>query len=451
MMPDEIGKSSTPLFLSITTFLLLSTIVFLVTEYLFGDSKVQYTGLGNFDLHISAYWLILVSGMTVVSAVSVIIHFVILIRTEGKRLVDRKTKALLKSRDFFLRLFDDSPVPYLMVDGEGMITLPNKAALRLLKHTTEELLQYTFYQFHADAQLAESKQILERLTRGIPTMDIELEIKRENDENRWVILSVMPFKVMGGIGNGGVVTMLDITEQKKIDQVKTEFVSIASHQLRTPLTAMKWYGEMVLSGDDPLTAKQRKHIEKIYHGNERMIGLVNLLLSASRLELGTLTVDITNVNLQQITKTILEDLAHSIETRSLQIIENYDGDSTNYYTDKKLVTMILQNLISNAVKYTKENGFVKINLHFSNEQCIVIVEDNGVGIPSKQQDKVFTKMFRAENARLSDTDGTGLGLYIVNEAVKTLGGKIRFTSEENKGTMFEVTLPSGTQKGVSKN
>lgn len=449
-MHDDPGKSYTPLVASVITFLLLGTVVFFAVGYLFADIETEFIVLEKIGQTISVSQLVLTTGIAFVLAFSLIIHFVLLINTEGQGFVDRRTRALLKSRDFFLRLFDDSPVPYLMVDGEGTITLPNKAAQRLFNQDAEELLKYKFYQLHDDAHLVESRQILEKFTRGVATLDVELEVKRNNGKSRWVILSAVPFKVMGGVGKGGVITMLDITEQKSIDRVKTEFVSLASHQLRTPLTAMKWYGEMILNGNDPLTAKQRTQLEKIYKGNERMIELVNLLLSASRLELGTLTVDITNVDPIAIIKTNLDDLSRQIKERGIQIVEQYEGDAENYYTDSKLATMILQNLLSNAVKYTRDNGFVKINITFSNEKMVAQIEDNGVGIPLGQQEKVFSKMFRADNARLSDTEGTGLGLYIVKEAVEALRGEIRFTSTENEGTMFEVVLPNGTHGNTTK-
>ena len=106
--------------------------------------------------------------------------------------------------------------------------------------------------------------------------------------------------------------------------------------------------------------------------------------------------------------------------------------------------MILQNIITNAVKYTNDNGEVRISLLFSSDNLIVEVADNGLGIPKEQQEKIFTKMFRAENARMKVADGNGLGLYIVKEATETLGGEIGFTSELNNGTIFTIKLPNGT-------
>ena len=375
--------------------------------------------------------------------------FLVFARFTAKQIADSETEGLLKSRDFFLKLFDDSPVPHVMVDGETTIVLSNKAAQRLFQMNGQELSKFKFHQLHDADHFVQSRTVHDKFVRGVASTDVEMEIVRKDGVKRWVSLSAIPYRTIGGKGTGGSVSMFDITEQKAIDRVKTEFVSLASHQLRTPLTAMKWYGEMVLQSADPLTQKQRGYIEKIYEGNERMIELVNLLLSASRLELGSLTIDVEHVDPTKHVKQTLEEMALHIEEKKLHIIENYQGDATNYYTDKKLMQMIVQNLITNAIKYTGDGGEVRIFMEFTNDHLHFKVEDTGMGIAPEEQDKIFTKMFRAENARLKVTDGTGLGLYIVKEAVGALSGEIGFTSELNRGTMFTVTVPNGTH-GDSK-
>jgi len=439
------GSTNIPFLTLITTFPLLMLGVIFGIPYLLGtDAAQELIHLRGVGIEVTANELLFIIGLFVTLSISALLYSVLVARYKIESLADSKVEGLLKSRDFFLRLFDDSPVPYLMVDKEANVVLPNKASQRLFQMSAEELMQYKFHQLHHEDHFVQSRTIHDKFVRGVASSDVEIEVVRKDGATRWVRLSALPYRSRGGSGGGGTVSMLDITEQKAIDRVKTEFVSLASHQLRTPLSAMKWYGEMVLQGKESLTEKQRKHIEKIYNGNQRMIDLVDLLLSASRLELGSMHIEIERVDPTFLIKEILEEVSKSVREKNLHIIENYSGDNANFFTDKKLIHMILQNLITNAVKYTNDDGEIRISLTFTNNNVLIEIADNGLGIPKDQEDKIFTKMFRADNARLKVADGNGLGLYIVKEAAETLGGEIGFTSELNHGTMFTVTLPNGT-------
>jgi PAS domain S-box-containing protein len=445
------GKSSMPFLALIIVFAalvlaMLFSIPLLIDETS-ADHLIKLKGIG---LSVTVSELLFVIGLFVSASITAVLHYRMVSRHRVEAIADSKVEELLKSRDFFLKLFEDSPVPYFMVSDTGEVVLPNKASLRLFQMTADEIMQYRFNQVIDDEHTEKSRTIYDKFIRGVASSDVEVEVVRKDGVKRWVRLSALPYRMLGGKGKGGTVSMLDITEQKAIDKVKTEFVSLASHQLRTPLSAMKWYGEMVLQGKDPLSEKQKRHIGKIYKANQRMIELVELLLSASRLELGSFHVEITQVNPVETVKELLEEVQKTISDKQLQIVENYSGDFTNYYSDKKLIHMVLQNLITNAVKYTNDNGVVQITLEAGVENLLIEVEDNGLGIPLEQQEKIFSKMFRADNARLKVADGNGLGLYIVKEAVERLGGEIGFTSVLNEGTIFTATIPSGTSGSGSK-
>lgn len=449
-MEEGKGNAFAPVAGGLITFFLFGALVFFTIEYLWGEGGTELLAIPSLGLTLPVATVFFYVGMFTSLTLGVIVFLLLRTKVALGAIVDAKTEELIKSRDFFLKLFEESPVPYVMVEKDATILLSNKAAQRLFGRTAEELREYKFHQMNDEAYIADSRQMHEKFTRGVALADIELEVIRKDGKKRWVRMSALPFREIGGKSKGGVVSFLDITEQKAIDRVKTEFVSLASHQLRTPLSAMKWYGEMVLSGDDgELTEKQRKHIEKIYSGNERMIELVNLLLSASRLELGSLKIDILQVDPVEMARDLLEELAQPIDEKRLHIIENYSGDPKNFYSDKKLLRMIMQNLLSNAVKYTNDEGSVEVTIVLTNENMTLTVKDNGLGIPLEQHDKVFSKMFRADNARLKVTDGTGLGLYIVKEAVSALSGEIGFTSKQNEGTMFTVVLPNGTHGSIA--
>lgn len=229
---------------------------------------------------------------------------------------------------------------------------------------------------------------------------------------------------------------------KEIDKAKTEFVSLASHQLRTPLTSVSWFTEMLLKSEvGPMNSKQKEYLSEIFTQNRRMIDLVDDLLNSSRIDMGMLKVESKKTDLGHILDSVLVEIDPLVREKNIQIEKNIPAGSIILETDPEMVRIIFQNLLSNAVKYTPPEGKVSVNLSLSGAHVDIVVLDTGYGIPESQQGKIFTKMFRADNIRDKVTDGTGLGLYIVKAVVKELGGRIHFDSEEGKGSSFFVSLP----------
>ncbi len=242
-------------------------------------------------------------------------------------------------------------------------------------------------------------------------------------------------------------TAQDITKEKEIDKAKTEFVSLASHQLRTPLSTINWYSEMLLAGDaGALSVEQKKYVDEIYGGNQRMVALVNALLNVSRIDLGTFSVELEPTNVAELAHNVVKELQPDILTKNLGVEEQYADGLPVMNVDPKLMRIILQNLLSNAVKYTPEAGSITLTVSKVKDQLSIVVKDTGYGIPAAQQAKIFTKLFRADNVREKDTSGTGLGLYLVKSVVEHSGGQVWFESEEGKGTTFYVTLPLSGMK-----
>jgi PAS domain S-box-containing protein len=238
----------------------------------------------------------------------------------------------------------------------------------------------------------------------------------------------------------------DVTKEAMIDKAKTEFVSLASHQLRTPLTAVKWYAEMLLGGDvGNVTKQQKKYLDEIYAGNERMVELVNSLLNVSRLELGTFAVEPKEVDPALILKEEMRPFEPLTDTKRLKVSLNIEKIEV-VNTDEKMLRIIFSNLISNAFKYTPEKGSIDISLKTTAKYLVLSVKDTGYGIPEHQKEKLFTKLFRADNVRQLDTTGTGLGLYIIKSIIDNIGGKVSFQSKENVGTTFDVMIPKKIKK-----
>ena len=206
---------------------------------------------------------------------------------------------------------------------------------------------------------------------------------------------------------------------------------------------MSWYTEMILNGDvGPVPQGQKKYLQAIYQGNNRMIELVNTLLDVSRIELGTFKIEPIETDIIALAQNVLLELNPRIEKKKISMTKRFGKDVPLFLSDPKLLRMVVQNILTNAIEYTPEDGKIDFAITVENFKTILMkVTDTGCGIPKNQQDKIFTKLFRADNVRAKDTDGTGLGLYIVKSIVENAGGKIWFESEENKGTTFYVSFP----------
>lgn len=249
---------------------------------------------------------------------------------------------------------------------------------------------------------------------------------------------------------GAVITIRDITEELAVDRAKSEFVTLASHQLRTPASAIGWTSELLLSGDvGKLSEEQAEYIEKIYTSNKRLLSLLDDLLTTSSLELGGYAMTPSKVDIALVVHHVLQTQLKEHKATKLHVEESYDAALPEIINDVVTIKSIAQRLISNAIKYTPADGSVAVSVRHSHEKLspessgsvLIQVTDTGYGIPEHQQQKVFTKLFRADNIKKQDTDGTGLGLYITKALVERMNGKVWFSSEQNKGSQFSVLLP----------
>jgi signal transduction histidine kinase len=236
----------------------------------------------------------------------------------------------------------------------------------------------------------------------------------------------------------------DISREVEIDRSKSEFVSLASHQLKTPLTAIRWLVEAAQSGMGSFTPEQRVVIDKIGRSTQNMITIVNDLLNVSRIEMNRLATQIEELDLKVLTESVIEEQRHAAEGRRIALAFTCGDDVPHVQADRNALRMIVQNLISNAIKYTPEDGSVSCDLSLSGartQSIYLTVTDTGIGIPKAEQPRVFEKLHRASNAQSLAVEGTGLGLYIVKTVIEKAGGAITFDSTEGKGTTFTVTIP----------
>jgi PAS domain S-box-containing protein len=342
----------------------------------------------------------------------------------------------------FQKAVDASTEAVAITTPDGVIIYVNNAWILLNGYTDSEVLGRNPRILKSSATKPEIfAEMWEKIRAGYSFHSEDIVNLRKDGSLYQAELSINPIRE-GTQTLFYVALCQDITLRKEIDRAKTEFVSLASHQLRTPLSAIRWYSEMLLSkyvGE--LNVKQRQYVDEIYAGNLRMVDLVNALLNVSRIDLGTFAMDPEPVNLVEICDSVISELTPQVIERKQTIEKYYATAPATYSADPKLIRIVFQNFLSNSVKYTQPGGRVSVEIAVRDDKLYIRVSDNGYGIPKSQHSKIFEKLFRADNVRQKDTEGTGLGMYIVKAIVESSGGKIWFESEENSGTTFHVLLP----------
>ncbi len=224
---------------------------------------------------------------------------------------------------------------------------------------------------------------------------------------------------------------------KELDEAKDEFISMASHQLRTPLTSMKGYVSMVIEGDaGKISALQRKLLDQAFVSSQRMVYLIADLLNVSRLKTGKFIIESKPTNLADIVEGEISQLIETAKGRNLVLSYDKPKDFPSLMLDETKVRQVVMNFTDNAIYYTPAGGHIKVIVEDKPESIECRIEDDGLGVPKEEQHHLFTKFYRAGNARKARPDGTGLGLFMAKKVIAAQGGAIIFKSQEGKGSVF---------------
>ncbi len=243
-------------------------------------------------------------------------------------------------------------------------------------------------------------------------------------------------EIIGSINN-----FQDVTKEKKLDKAKDEFISLAAHQLKNPIASIAWTVESLLDGTHGAqNEKQKEVLGRILESSKNMKELIDGFLDITKIEFGGFAVEKGDVDLLEISDSVLEELASQISFKKTNVVRKYGTNIPHINIGTKAASVIFLNLISNAVKYTPEGGTVEIRIEKTAKGISISVKDNGYGIAEEDKAKIFTKLFRADNIKEKEPSGTGLGLYLLKNLVGKLGGEIWFESKEGAGTTFYVNL-----------
>lgn len=356
-----------------------------------------------------------------------------------EEIVQTRTKELIIERVKLEKIAQNMKTGAVLVNNQGEVIFLNGQA-RMFIHFFNDDYAGSLVKLY---EVFPNYPIEEYVTRSLAGEILDLDDVQENDSIYQIL-----FQPMFDDSNpaGSLVWIDNVTEEKQLERSKSELVVVASHQLRTPLTVTKGNTEILLDQSyGTLTAEQKIIIEQTHESNEKMITLVNQMLDIAKIEQKEFSFQLTDIQVATILEQVIKDLSSVAEEKNVQIEYKPNPDALPVIKGNSFrLYQVFQNLIDNAIKYSRSGDCqlkIIITTVVSDTSISITISDEGIGIPPSEQNKIFTRFYRASNAETSFIDGTGLGLHIVKSIIESSGGTINFVSEENKGTIFTIEFP----------
>ena len=324
----------------------------------------------------------------------------------------------------------------LVFDRNGILVLVNPQAEEFFEIRKEKILGKPILALNRFLNFKPLVSLLTERTKEFFRKEVHI---REN-----FILEVTNISmIINGEKSGTLVILHNVSRERLVEKMKSEFVTLAAHQLRTPTSAIKWSLQMLLKGDlGELKERQKKIIEKTYKTNDKVIRLIKDLLNLAQIEEGKFLSKIALSDIEDIIQLVINANKKRIEEKKLKLeFKKLENRLPKVMLDVEKMKIAIENIFDNALRYTFSGGKISISLKYNKKEIEVKIQDTGLGIPRDQQSKVFTKFFRATNIMKVDTEGTGLGLYIAKNIIEVHGGRIWFESEKDKGSTFYFTVP----------
>jgi len=356
--------------------------------------------------------------------------------------------AEVEERNAYLKaLIEGSPLAFVMVDTEHRVQMCNVAFERLFQYQANEVIGSNINELIKVEDIASEIIGFQRFAEMGNAVHATTRRRRKDGTQVPVEIHVVPLVVEDKF-IGLCALYQDVTERKRVEeqlqsalQMKSDFISFATHQLRTPLAGIKWLLE--LAAQDKKTSEETGSlVQDARESAERLIRMVNDLLDVSKLESGKLTLSPASTNLRELTQTVLKDVHSQLVAQKHDLSVCGGEDMPSVWIDAQWFRQVILNLVSNAVKYTPPGGKIRVDMSQRNSLIRWSIRDSGIGIPKRAQSQLFEKFFRADNVYAIETEGTGLGLYMVRLIMKNSGGRIWCESEEGKGSTFTFEIPS---------
>jgi len=378
--------------------------------------------------------------------------------TEKK--INQRTEDLQQSRKALLNILEDTELAKTEAEidknkagtifdnfFDGLIILDSEYKIELINPSAEKFLGIKEADYLGkDPSLLADQKRLKEFVKTISKKDKEIYRKEVRELDTHVVLEITTkFIIKEEKRISTLIILHDISREKVVESLKSQFVSVAAHQLRTPLSIIKWSLCMLLDGEiGLLTNEQIEMLDKAQQTNERMIHLINDLLNVARIEEGRFMYRPKTVDMIELLEKVAEPARALAKNKRVkfEFKKPIDNSSKVIKADIEKLSLAIKNLLENAIFYTSSGGKVVLSAERVKDDVLVCIKDSGIGIPKDQHKRVFNKFFRADNAVRMETEGTGLGLFITKNIIEAHQGKISFESEEGKGTTFKFSLPA---------
>lgn len=334
----------------------------------------------------------------------------------------------------------------ILTNADGNVSRINDEALRILGYSAEEVIG----KWYPETVVAEDEHgnVIPNFDRPITqvfmtgkTVFRKIFYRRKDGTRVAVALTVSPV-LINNTPIGAIEVFRDITDEMRLDKARDEFIALASHQLRTPATAVKQYTGMLQQGyAGELTEKQKGMVDTIYRSNERQITIINELLRIAQLDAGQVQLDKHKTDMLRMIREIVNEQQDVFESRSQEVVIECSKKTIQAAVDPAHMRMALENIVDNASKYTPHGKKITISFEDSPDEVRVIVRDQGVGMDPKELDQIFQKFVRLDNPLSTEVGGTGLGLYWVKKIIDLHGASLEVKSTRGKGSSFIVKLP----------
>lgn len=331
----------------------------------------------------------------------------------------------------------------IITDIEGRILFVNSAAKDLTGYGLEDIIGKTPSLWGDESSEAFYAEAFDKIRESKTPLRGEVGNYRKDGKKFIGQLHISPVlseekEVIFFVG-----IMRDITEAKEIDLAKSEFISMASHQLRTPLTSVGLSVELLLRGIfNNLDERHQGYLKEIHSSTRRMTDLISALLNVSRIEMGTFSVKLEFLEIVGRVKRIVEELNEQFINKKISLETEYGTEECDVNFDPNIFRIVFENIVTNAIRYTPAGGKITIAVEKKEGRTIISVKDTGLGIPAEDQEKIFEKSYRSEGAKQISSDGTGLGLYIARSVAKKVGADIWVESKVGEGSTFFFSIPA---------
>jgi two-component system, OmpR family, phosphate regulon sensor histidine kinase PhoR len=323
----------------------------------------------------------------------------------------------------------------IVIDGSGKIVLINQA-LRDLLPIAEDPVSKSTIEIIRNADIQDIVDAVLKKQSGVLSKEISLLAPVEKS----LIIHAVPV-IREGKNEAAVLVFHDITELRRLEAIRKDFVANVSHELRTPISNIQGYAETLLQGAINDKENIKEFLEIIHSDSRRLATLINDLLDLSKAESGKIMLDLGNHNLESMVNSVFDKVSNTGRAKNIRFEIDVSDNSQTIYCDKDKIMQVLLNLVENAVKYTSENGTIKVKASKKDDFIKVDVSDTGIGISEEHIPRIFERFYRVDKARSRELGGTGLGLAIVKHIVQSHSGEVWVESTPSKGSTFSFTLP----------